>query len=343
MVVAAHIIVFSHPWYREHVPALLWRSQHAGEFGVQIFFCISGFVICRGLLQERARTGSINIRGFYIRRLFRIAPPLMLYLLGVGIFTAAGVVNVSASQLLQSGLFLCNIKALGDCGWSLGHTWSLAYEEQFYLFFPLLIMGAGLSINGTKRRLALAALAFMAVASIALQLGYNALASYFSVFYCMLWGCVFAAYWDVLEEWLKRLPAALWVLVMVLTFAVGCFFSIPDQIRPILNATLLPFAICITVFGTPISIPIIRKFFLNDWVSHLGKVSFTLYLWQQMATADYSLASPIWAFLMIIAVVALALLSYRYVERPLMLLGARLSTSAAPVAPKSCEETSPVG
>jgi peptidoglycan/LPS O-acetylase OafA/YrhL len=64
-----------------------------------------------------------------------------------------------------------------------------------------------------------------------------------------------------------------------------------------------------------------------------------LYFWQQMATGDYSLASPIWAFLMIIAVVALALLSYRYVERPLIRIGARLSANTAPGAANSNEKS----
>jgi peptidoglycan/LPS O-acetylase OafA/YrhL len=329
MVIACHVVAYSHPWYREHIPALVWRLQNVGTFGVHIFFCISGFVICRGLLQERARTSSISIKGFYIRRLFRIAPPLMLYLLGVALFTAAGLLDVSPENVAQAGLFLCNIKALGDCGWSLGHTWSLAYEEQFYLFFPLLVMGAGLGVIGTKRRLLLATLTFVAAAIIALLFSRYVLAEFISTFIYMLCGCVFAAYWDQLEVVIKRMSPLLWSVLAAITFSVGCFFVLPDPIGKILHATIMPLAICLTVFGTPVSVSIVGKIFLNKWISYLGKISFTLYLWQQLATADYSLASPMFAFVMIIVVFAIALLSYRYFELPLIRLGARLSASSA--------------
>jgi peptidoglycan/LPS O-acetylase OafA/YrhL len=330
MVIACHLVVYSHPWYREHAPALAWRMQNVGTFGVHIFFCISGFVICRGLLQERVRTNSISLKGFYIRRLFRIAPPLLLYIIGVALFTVVGVLNAPLEHFVKAGLFLCNVKALGDCGWSLGHTWSLAYEEQFYLVFPLLIVGGGLSINGTRRRLLVSTLAFMAAATIALQLSRNTLAEFISTFIYMLCGCVFAAYWTQLEVLIKRMSPLLWGVIAGVTFGVGCLFVLPDPAAKILHATIMPLAICITVFGTPVSAPMVQKIFLNKWVSHLGKISFTLYLWQQLATADYSLASPLIALLMMAVVVVFALLSYRYFELPLMRLGARLSANAAP-------------
>lgn len=151
LVIASHIVEFSHPWYRANVPGLAWRFQGAGTFGVQIFFCISGFVICRGTLSELEKTGSVSVKGFYVRRFFRIVPPLLFYFLGVGVLAMAGIAEVSIGQFIQSGLFLCNISAFGDCSWWLGHTWSLAYEEQFYLLFPLLVVGTALGLNLGKR------------------------------------------------------------------------------------------------------------------------------------------------------------------------------------------------
>jgi peptidoglycan/LPS O-acetylase OafA/YrhL len=50
----------------------------AAYLGVQIFFVISGFVICRLLLREEARYGSFSLEAFYIRRVFRILPPFYL-------------------------------------------------------------------------------------------------------------------------------------------------------------------------------------------------------------------------------------------------------------------------
>ncbi len=71
-----------------------------GFLGVDMFFTLSGFLITRLLLQERAATGAINLKGFY-------------------------VANWAGIHGLPMGIF--------------GHTWSLAIEEQFYLVWPLAV------------------------------------------------------------------------------------------------------------------------------------------------------------------------------------------------------------
>lgn len=87
----------------------------------------------------------------------------------------------------------------------------------------------------------------------------------------------------------------------------------------------MPLAICVTVFGTPVAVPVIRKIFLSKWVGHLGKISFSVYLWQQLATANYGHSSVAFVYYMLIAVFAFALVSYHYFELPLVEVGARVA------------------
>jgi peptidoglycan/LPS O-acetylase OafA/YrhL len=130
--IAVVIVILAHLGGLEH-----WTSAPPGKLGVFIFFGISGFIVTRLLLGERARTGEINIPAFFIRRAARILPPLLLYL---AICVAIG--QASAGAAVRAVLFTCNVaKGPWDCGWTFGHTWSLSFEEQYYLIVPFLLAG----------------------------------------------------------------------------------------------------------------------------------------------------------------------------------------------------------
>ena len=109
-----------------------------GKFGVYLFFGISGFIVTKLLLREYMAAGAIDFRAFYVRRALRILPPLLIYIAAcLLIFQDQAVLGGA----LRSILFSCNIEIpLGNCGWLFGHTWSLAFEEQFYLLLPAAIV-----------------------------------------------------------------------------------------------------------------------------------------------------------------------------------------------------------
>ena len=126
-----------------------------GGLGVSVFFVLSGFLITTLLVDERDRTGTLNLRLFYARRMLRLYPALLVMLvLTVGFgggFKAA----------LAAGTYTMNIYAsVGGGTGAYGHTWSLALEEQFYLVWPLLI-GAFL----TRIRIGTALLCVLALSS----------------------------------------------------------------------------------------------------------------------------------------------------------------------------------
>ena len=124
---------------------------HAGYYGVIFFFVLSGFLISWLLLQEKRTTGGIALKKFYIRRALRIWPLYYLIVfLSFFVFPnlthghpAAGIGNWKLPLLLYV-LFLPNLVA--SVGFYLAtcfHTYTVGYEEQFYLFWPMVLRKAG--------------------------------------------------------------------------------------------------------------------------------------------------------------------------------------------------------
>lgn len=126
-----------------------WWAFGGGHVGVDIFFVISGFLIGKHLSSQLAQ-GRFSLRGFYERRVRRIAPALLLTL---GLSTLAAWFLLLPEQfvsysrhLLANLVMVQNFTLMNEVGYfspsadlqPLLHTWSLAVEEQFYLFFPLL-------------------------------------------------------------------------------------------------------------------------------------------------------------------------------------------------------------
>ena len=126
------------------------RSLLSGGFlGVEVFFVISGYLITALLLDERRKHGSISLQNFWMRRVRRLFPALYAMLLSVGLMVAvfyredlgrlrgalfSGAFYISNWQQIFSHVQYANDKDRAP----LGHLWSLAVEEQFYLLWPLL-------------------------------------------------------------------------------------------------------------------------------------------------------------------------------------------------------------
>lgn len=152
--IAALIVFAAHVGLSKVVP---------GGFGVTIFFFLSGYLITTLLRREYEQTGSISLRNFYLRRVYRIFPPLYLVL---GILIALAATGVIRSDLTPGALaaqlgqltnyYLVLFESVEQAP-VLPYTvpfWSLAVEEHFYLLFPLAFLL--LLKNRTLPRIALA-------------------------------------------------------------------------------------------------------------------------------------------------------------------------------------------
>ncbi len=124
-----------------------YSIPRGGFVGVDVFFVLSGFLITTLLLDEFSRRGSIAFGAFYIRRGLRLLPALVVVSLFAVVLvqwrgTAAQQDQTEAGLPLVL-LYVVNwamaLDFMPAVGW-LGHTWSLAIEEQFYLLGPLLLL-----------------------------------------------------------------------------------------------------------------------------------------------------------------------------------------------------------
>jgi peptidoglycan/LPS O-acetylase OafA/YrhL len=118
-----------------------------GGAGVTIFFFLSGYLITTLMLAESERSGDIAIQSFYIRRVFRLAPPLLITLAIAYSLTYFGLASgqITLEALAAQLLYFANYYILffdsnaQTMPAGTGIIWSLAIEEHFYIFFPLLM------------------------------------------------------------------------------------------------------------------------------------------------------------------------------------------------------------
>jgi peptidoglycan/LPS O-acetylase OafA/YrhL len=123
----------------------------AGFIGVDIFFVISGYLISSILFSD-LQQNQLSILDFYRRRVKRIFPALLTVLLfcfALGWFTLLADEFTALNKHIAAGLaFVSNLVLLGESGYFdsashnkiLLHLWSLGIEEQFYIFWPLLLL-----------------------------------------------------------------------------------------------------------------------------------------------------------------------------------------------------------
>ena len=139
------LVIIAHTITQYQIPGM-WRFD-LGKIGVQTFFVISGFLITSLLIDEQYRSGTINLPAFYLRRVFRIVPANYTFLFVMALLVPTGWLQASYRDFVPAGLYFGDYDFPGR---TLGHTWSLAVEEQFYLLWPsvLLLIGNRRSLYG---------------------------------------------------------------------------------------------------------------------------------------------------------------------------------------------------
>jgi peptidoglycan/LPS O-acetylase OafA/YrhL len=301
------------------------------DYGVQLFFAISGFLICSRLLREEQQDGGISMRGFYIRRLFRIQPAEWVYLLAVAFFALRGRAADAWSGIAGALLIVRNLGLFHSHGWDTGHFWSLAVEEHFYLLFP------GFLVLCKRHRLAwmlglIVALEFWRAAVFQhpslLGFGTNIGRRTDTCISVILLGCVSA-------EALRRHQVGLfaqrylrpWVAIVytvaVFVWMMGIHHSRLDHILLASVFTLLVTATAIHAGAWTTRLLELAP------LRYLGRISYSLYIWQQpffnfdSPAAPNSLRSHValcWCITF-----ACAIASYHFIEKPLIRVGHRIA------------------
>jgi len=138
------LVIISHvpfslaiPAYAAALPIYIY-----GDFGVRIFFVLSGFLITHLLVKEFSRTGQVDIQKFYLRRFFRLAPVYYVYLIALVVLAMASIYHDQPSSWLGSFFYVRNYLGVGNS--ATAHLWSLSVELQYYLLWPFLFVFYGL-------------------------------------------------------------------------------------------------------------------------------------------------------------------------------------------------------
>ncbi|HEV7815286.1 MAG TPA: acyltransferase, partial [Janthinobacterium sp.] len=123
-----------------------WGHIVPGGFGVTVFFFLSGYLITTLLRTEYEKLGSISFKSFYLRRVYRILPPVYLVLFLIYLLVQIGILtgNVSLVGLMAqvcqvTNYYLLYAQEAGVVPYT-GTFWSLAVEEHFYLIFPIFFL-----------------------------------------------------------------------------------------------------------------------------------------------------------------------------------------------------------
>jgi peptidoglycan/LPS O-acetylase OafA/YrhL len=306
----------------------LARLTAHGDLGVEVFFAISGFLICDLLLRELARTGEISLRRFYLRRCFRILPAYYTALAGICLFGFLSAVPVSYADLPSCLFFYRNWRPLGmdhQGGFYTAHFWTLAIEEHFYLVWPMVLV----LVKPKRAGVTAFVLAMLLLGLNGVVPSTNLIMSTETRIAAILWGCLAAIYFPTIRQFASRIPfSQLWLPILALLLVV-------EKVRPhelaLFRAVLLPALVVSTVIQPASVLGRVLEWWLLRWI---GVLSYSLYLWQELFLPEvHAMIAPggfrylqQWPW-NVPALLAFACLSRYLVERPMIRLGHRLAES----------------
>ena len=315
---------------------LLGILGNAG-LGVLIFFVISGFLITTLLLREQEKSRNINIPDFYLRRAFRIFPAFYCYLGVIGILWATGIIHLNWPTFGTAALFLRNysppfIGSPPSGDWFVGHTWTLAVEEQFYWLWPICLLLV------KPRRAVLVAVVLIILAPIIRTAEYFVLPTTRGEIPIMLHtrmdslmaGCLIALLYK--NARFQTLLQSLYRWQVPLLAAIFMFGLSPFLAAHFRGIYALPIgwtlenmsAALIVLWVIDHSRSRVGVFLNSRLLVHLGVISYSLYLWQQFfLTTQNPLSFDKFPFNLVLAVLA-AEASYFIIERPMLAWRQRL-------------------
>jgi peptidoglycan/LPS O-acetylase OafA/YrhL len=305
----------------------------SGYLGVDIFFVISGFVITSSLAGRPSNNFGDFITGFYTRRIKRLIPALVLFVIvtslliclfntNPGVFLRTGITSLFGLSnlylLKQSTDYFATSTELNV----FTHTWSLGVEEQFYFLFPLLAWFTGFSRQSTQGSRNLfwvtATLSVVSFVGFVSLYQINQPAAYF-LMPTRLWelgaGCLLFLARRHLNSFLSNLER--FPPLVVIAAIIGVLF-IPLQFAVVATITI--------VVLTTVLISCLRsgtagyEFFTHKKIVYIGLLSYSLYLWHWgvLSLSRWTIGIHWWsAPIQVALMLLLAVSSYRYVEKPL--------------------------
>jgi peptidoglycan/LPS O-acetylase OafA/YrhL len=332
--IAVSLVFFAHDGFDNLIP---------GGLGVTIFFVLSGYLITTLMRVEHARSGAISYRGFYLRRLLRLMPPLFIVVAAAGLLALVSVIDggFTPSGLSSALFYFGNYHVI----WhdfqgmpaGLGVIWSLAIEEHYYLFYPPL---AALLLRAGRAGLSATVLSVLCAAVLAWR--------YWLVFHggseayltmatdtrvdAILIGCIMGL---LRNPWLDRVPAPKaindWGIAAVcVAVLMGTLLYRDEVFRLTARYTLQSLAIAPLIYLAVARADRLPFRWLNAGpLAYIGTISYTIYLshhvvllglakhWPQLSWIGLTLAGAV-------LTLAVAEPMRRWIEQPCARLRKRL-------------------
>jgi peptidoglycan/LPS O-acetylase OafA/YrhL len=312
------------------------------QFGVTVFFFVSGFLITKLLIYEFDRSRTIHLKDFYLRRIFRLYPALLVMLISYCVVMLSFGYRVIWNDIIAGLFYFTNYylvyfpPVLPDAKYLLVSKilWSLSVEEHFYVVFPLLF-----AILFPRGRKLLVLLTVLVVVVLLVRIypprSFN---ECYYLTHCradsILFGCISALliYRYDAGWYLKLLRSRGWfyaglgLLVLALSWR-NLFF----QRTIVYSIQGLGLFLVVPSFSFVNSRGWVRRFADNPVSVYLGKLSYSIYLFHwvalQVGILLFPEKSPEWYGVVVPLTIGLPLLSFYFVEKPFIRLRRRFGSN----------------
>ncbi len=318
LVVVSHLLPSGYAFYKTR----MWIVV-SGTTGVQIFFTLSGFLITTILLKELKQKGKINFKNFFARRFIRLLPPLILFYIVIAVFMLRGDISSTLIGYLFSVFYAYNFVHHDYYTVELGHTWSLAVEEQFYLTWPF-ILNFFRRVNRlyfiVGGILIMCLIGYYIFPMLQLSQHYHTDRWFFPAVAPIIVGSLFAIFNNrYSEKWKTRFRSNYWCLIVGVGLFLYPLYS-PEALlvtAPIFQAVGVSLGLIWLLYNQSSKITTIVDNFLFRYI---GKISYGIYVYQgfflrtgpggDLVVQQY----PLNIFLVLI----IAVLSYEFYEKPVL-------------------------
>jgi len=339
--IAIMVVIVSHYGLGHVIP---------GGFGVTLFFFISGFLITRLMISEYEQRGAINLKNFYIRRFLRLYPALLFMLL-VGtsfVYLAGGSVSwdeLSSCLFYYRNYFIIYLQNSTPNVYSIVYNilWSLAIEEHFYIVFPLVFV-----LLYRRKPVFYAVLLAGLAGSLAWRYylileGGPTQTVFHKIYYltetradAIIYGCLVSLLLNgrAANKFIAVVSNPLSLLLLVSTLLFTFTYRNPVfretarySLQGIVLSGLIPALLNHPRFKTTVA------WLSVSWMQTVGRLSYSLYLfhWIGVSVAMYWVGSerlsPLWISVAVAVGLPLSLLSYYYVEQPVLQLRKRFGSN----------------
>jgi len=304
-------------------------SQFPGGFiGVDIFFVISGYLITK-IIGKEISSNTFSLVNFYQSRIKRIFPALLLVMIVSFLYGWFRLLpdefialskNIASASVFISNLFLWSNSGYFDRTVELNplvHLWSLGVEEQFYIFWPLLLT---FIFYHSKINWILVLLGLLSFSLGIYQINHDVVGAFYSPL-PRFWEFLFGAFVALQKKDLSksREDNLLSIAGLVLIF-LGAILIDGEKLFPGFWALLPAFGSCLLIYA-PSGGWVGKKILSTRIFVFIGLISYPLYLWHWVILSFIRIQNPnpIWyvRFFAIIASFILAFLTYRFIERPI--------------------------